>query len=593
MKRKLQRFLSALSVLALLLSGCSSAGGSPGTDAPDGRALTWVTWGGYDKFWQLLGQTYPDIEIEFIPYDGANYTGYSWAQMRGDDISELFCTSQILDEELMKERLVDLSGYDFISNLSTSVLDQVSVDGGVYLLPVSNTMYGIFYNKTLMEENGWEVPRDFAELSDLCAKIEAEGLIPGMIGTQLAGNAFSAVFNLAKTDWLTTPMGLNWERDFLAGNAAAAGTWEKTMDYVQQYMDIGMFRTAPGNPSNSELIEDYMAQRKIVFLTMAAPMASTHLSNGDEVGMMPYISRDGSKNVYMYNPTSYIGISRRLTEPGNEEKLEQAIRLLALLYSPEGQAAFTSDSTPCIMDVLSNSTLPEDSLIYDAQQAHRENRAFRMTYAHWENVLAEMGTVFSEWLRGENGLDGAGCIARMDEIQGNYLNRQESVYYSESTADFTLEETARLVGKALGVSAGTDAAMVPYSPVYTGEPRLRAGITGKLYEGRINTEISNSIAPGYDGEYAVLTMTGAQAKELAGAGFDRDGDGNVFPYVLVARGGELEDNLVYRVAFPMGAYTEETGEACGARVEKGSLRAFLRSWLEQEGKVSPGGNPWN
>lgn len=594
-KRKLTRCLPALFLsVVLALSGCAPAGGDSADTASDNEALTWVTWGGYDNFWKLLEEECPDIEMEFIPYDGANYTGYSWAQMRGDDISDVFSTSQILDEELVKERLVDLSGYDFISNLSTSVLDQVSIDGGVYLLPVNNAMYGIFYNKTLMKEKGWKVPENFEELKALCGEIEKEGLAPGMLGTQLTGNAFSAVFNLAKTDWFTTPEGVTWEKDFLAGDAAAAGTWEKTMDYVQEYIDIGMFHTAPDNPSNTDIIEEYMAKRKTVFFTMAAPMDSTHLSNGDEVGMMPYISRDGGKNIYMYNPTSYIGISKRLTEPGNEEKLEKAVRLLTLLYSPEGQAAFTSEKTPCVMNVLSGSTLPEDSLIYDAQRAQWENRAFRMTYAHWENVLAEMGAAFTEWFRGENGMDGAGCISKMDEIQSSYLNQQDMVYFSESTADFTLEETARMVAKALGSSAGTDAAMVPYSPVYTGEPRLKAGVTGKLYKGRINMEVSNSIAPGYDGEYAVLAMTGAEAKELVEAGFDMNGDGNAFPYALAVRGGrELEDGETYEIAVPMGAYTEETGEAYSVKVKEGSLRTFLRDWLEGQEQVSPDGNPWS
>lgn len=47
---------------------------------------------------------------------------------------------------------------------------------------------------------------------------------------------------------------------------------------------------------------------------------------------MPFISEDGSKNLYMYSPSSYIGISRRLTEPEDEKKLENAVKLLSLLF---------------------------------------------------------------------------------------------------------------------------------------------------------------------------------------------------------------------------------------------------------------------
>ncbi|MCM1296115.1 MAG: ABC transporter substrate-binding protein [Muribaculaceae bacterium] len=595
-KKSFRRLLALASAAALALSGCGSneALSDPGTSAPEGAALTWVTWGGYDPFWELLKEREPDIEIEFISYAGANYTGYSWAQMRADDIPDLFSTSQILDEDLARERLVDLSGYDFVNNLSTSVLDQVSIDGGIYLLPVSNAMYGILYNKTLMEENDWELPRNFDELEALCTEIRASGLIPGMVGTQLTGNDFSAVLNLAKTDWLTTLEGVRWERDFLDGNAAAAGTWEPTMDYVQKYIDIGMYSADPDDRSNSELIEDYLAERKTVFFTMSALVESQIMSSGDEWGMMPYIGEDGSKNIYMYNPTSYIGISRRLTEPGNEEKLERAIRVLSLLYSEEGQAAFVTESTPCVMNVLNSTVIPEDSMIYDAQQAMKEGRAFRMTYAGWENVLADMGQAFKEWFLGINGMDGAGAIAQMDKLQSDWLNNQEMVYFCESTADFTLEETARLVGGALGSMAGADAAIVPYGTDYKDGIKLQDGITGRLYAERISSEISNNICPGHDGEYAVLTMTGAQARELAAAGFDLTGDGEPFPYVLVTKGGaELEDSETYQVAFLIWSYTEETAQAYNARTEKGSIRSFLREWLTEKKSVSPGENLWS
>ena len=368
-----RRLLAVLAATAALLSGCAQGGG--------GGALTCSAWSGYERFFALAGETYPEIPIERSPYEGGNRTGYSWVQMRADDIPDIFVTSQILDETLAKERLADLSGYDFINRFTTSVLDQVAVDGGIYLLPVNYGMYGIFYNQTLMEEHGWQVPQNFAELEALCGEIREAGLIPGVLGTQLTGNAFSTVFNLAKTDWLTTPEGVTWESRFLSGEADAAGMWEGTMDYVQRYMDLGMFTTDPEDRNNPDVFLDYLGNRKAVFCTAVMTLSITEIpETGDKIGMMPFISEDGSKNIYMYNPTSYIGISRRLTEPGNEEKLQQAVQLLSLLYSPEGQETFLTEETPCVLSVLESDVLSPDALVYDAQRAMREGRAFPMTY---------------------------------------------------------------------------------------------------------------------------------------------------------------------------------------------------------------------
>ncbi|MCI8418200.1 MAG: carbohydrate ABC transporter substrate-binding protein [Lachnospiraceae bacterium] len=592
--KSIRRLLALAMGAVLLLSACSSWKNKADHDS---SRLTWGTWGAYgrqEKFLRLLEETYPDIQPEFISYTGGNCTGYSWAQMRADDIPDIFITSQILDQDLAKERLVDLSSYPFINGFSNSILDQVSMDGGIYLLPVSNSMYGIFYNKSLMEEKGWEVPANFQELEVLCHEIQKEGLIPGIVGTKLTGGPFSTVFNLAKTDWLTTPEGVAWEKDFLAGNASAEGMWEGTMDYVQRYMDIGMLHTDPEDRNNPELILDYLGNRKAVFCTAVQLVNITEFpETGDKIGMMPFISRDGSKNTYMYNPTFYFGISKRLTEPGNEKKLEDAIKILSLLYSPEGQATFIDKDTPCVMSVLDSTTVPEDSLIYDAQQALWEGRAFPMTYANWENVLADIGQAYKEWFRGENGMDKTTCIAQMDKLQQGYLNHSDELYFCESTADFTLEETGRLLGKALGSHADVDAVMVPLGEFHEGGVEIREGVTGKLYEGRINVDIVSAICPGYDGEYAVMTMTGAQAKALAQEGFDAVGDGNPFPYMLVTRGdSELEDAKSYQVGFFMKGYTQETAQSYATQIYPDSLRSIVRTWMEEQKTVSPDGNPW-
>lgn len=365
MNAKLFCRLSVLSAAAVfLLSACSPSGKS------SEDALTISAWSGYDDFLRLAEKE-SDIALEFSPYAGASRADYSWAQMRGDDIPDIFITSHVRDAELAVERLADLSGFEFVNNISSPLLDQASIDGGIYLLPVNNTMHGIYYNKTMMEEYGWKVPTNFDELETLCTQIKAAGITPGLVGTKLNDDPFSAVFNLAKTDWLSTPAGADWEQEFLSGETSAAGMWEPVMDYVQQYIDAGMFSTDPDDRGNQDLITEEMGNRRVMFCTSMLDVSTTKLPNGDELGMMPYISEDGSNNIYIYSPATYIGISNRLTQPGNEKKLKAAVDFLSLLYSPEGQEVFITDRTPCRLSML-NTAVEKDSFVFDAWQAQRE-----------------------------------------------------------------------------------------------------------------------------------------------------------------------------------------------------------------------------
>ena len=118
-----------------------------------------------------------------------------------------------------------------------------------------------------MEEHGWELPENLAELEALCGQIRGARLEPGCIGMQLTGVPFATVFNLAKTGWFSTLEGVNWERDFLAGSATAAGKWEDTMDYVQKYIDIGMFNADPEDHSGGSVLKNFAGTREAVFCT--------------------------------------------------------------------------------------------------------------------------------------------------------------------------------------------------------------------------------------------------------------------------------------------------------------------------------------
>lgn len=51
-------------------------------------------------------------------------------------------------------------------------------DGGIYAVPFAYSIVGIYYNKKMFRENGWEIPETWPEFLDLCETIKAEGIPP-------------------------------------------------------------------------------------------------------------------------------------------------------------------------------------------------------------------------------------------------------------------------------------------------------------------------------------------------------------------------------------------------------------------------------
>ncbi|MGZ9812557.1 ABC transporter substrate-binding protein [Pseudoroseicyclus sp. H15] len=57
-------------------------------------------------------------------------------------------------------------------------LEMGRYDGTLYALPKTYETLGLYYNASLLEEHGWEVPTDIASLEELAAAMMAEDIIP-------------------------------------------------------------------------------------------------------------------------------------------------------------------------------------------------------------------------------------------------------------------------------------------------------------------------------------------------------------------------------------------------------------------------------
>ncbi len=124
-----------------------------------------------EAFIEQVHSVYPEVNIEVVPYSGDNTTTCLQNMFAAGDLPDV-CTLTYYDPriDLVSDKLLDLSGYDFTDNYVESRLQDVFDNGAIYLLPSTYNCYGITYNKTLLKKYGWELPNSFAELEELAAK---------------------------------------------------------------------------------------------------------------------------------------------------------------------------------------------------------------------------------------------------------------------------------------------------------------------------------------------------------------------------------------------------------------------------------------
>ena len=318
MIKKISRrsFLQACSVAAATAALTACGGGKAESKTADAHeAVTFMApYKEIEAFIEQVHSVYPEVNIEVVPYSGDNTTTCLQNMFAAGDLPDV-CTLTYYDPQidLVSDKLLDLSGYDFTDNYVESRLQDVFDNGAIYLLPSVYNCYGITYNKTLLREHGWELPNSFAELEVLAAKAKEAGVDLCLPQIQYPGYGFQYLCNIADADFLGTLDGRLWQKDYLSGKANVSNTpgMMQAMAYVKKWKDIGMLNDS-GDALDDNVTLQRMAEGNTLFLIGNTNGIVEADGNADKFGLMPYLSEDGTQNVFVLNVNRFYGLNKKL-----------------------------------------------------------------------------------------------------------------------------------------------------------------------------------------------------------------------------------------------------------------------------------------
>nr|WP_307993174.1 carbohydrate ABC transporter substrate-binding protein [uncultured Niameybacter sp.] len=218
MKRKLIATLLATVTIGSMFTGCSTnkqqgalgkveeSGDKAAQVSEEKQVLDIAVFeGGYGRaYWDAVAEAFekqnPDVDVvvnanpeigdnirpdllsgnapDFIYLPSSNRSGITDALVKDKLLVDL---SDIFQDPEIKDKLLP----GFAENVATQPYD----DGKVYLAPLYYSTTGLFYNKTVFEENGWEIPVTWEEFFALGDKAKAinrslityQGLVPSYL----------------------------------------------------------------------------------------------------------------------------------------------------------------------------------------------------------------------------------------------------------------------------------------------------------------------------------------------------------------------------------------------------------------------------
>ena len=500
-----------------------------------------------EAFIEQVHSVYPEVNIEIVPYSGDNTTTCLQNMFEANDLPDI-CTLTVYDPMTyhVSDKLLDLSGYDFTDNYVESRLQEVSDNGAIYLLPSSYNCYGITYNKTLLREHGWELPNSFAELEALAAEAKEAGVDLCLPQIQYPGYGFQYLCNIADADFLGTLDGKLWQKDYLSGEANVSNTpgMMQAMAYVQKWKDIGMLNDS-GDALDDNVTRQRMTEGNTLFLIGGTNGIVESDDNADKFGLMPYLSEDGTQNVFVLKVNRFYGLNKKLEQ--NPQKLEDALKVMRVLSTVEGSSALIPAKT------LKCSLLPfkdakaDDTYYADVADVLNAGNTAPFIYSGWENTIVTTGTKMLDFIKGDATMEDV--IRQMDEDQDSVVNNTPDTI-TTVTEELSQEDCAMLVGRCFAQATGSDLALVSLSTWIPGNPtdQNHHGVAAKLYaKGITDYDLSAILPTGWNRTIQTVTLTGQQISDLLATGYDAYGNGKGYPYVLVSP-VQPEAGKTYQVA---------------------------------------------
>ena len=577
------RILSLLLAAACALSLLTGCGGKTGPDTTDGTTdnsdhpvITMnAPYRNMSQFYDLVHEKYPDINLEIIPYNGQNTSAYMKDMRLSGEMTDIYFTTYYTPGRYDDQSdFLDLSGYAFTDNFTQSRLREVIYDGGIYMLPLAYNAMGITYNKTLLENNGWRLPTNLDELEALKTQVEDAGYVFSRCQLQYPGYGFQFLCDIADTGYLSTIAGMAWQEKFLRGETTVAETPElvESIRIMQRWLDMGMLN-ADGTPDNDEKTKEFVAEGNTLFLVGNSNDLVEKTNAVDTYRLMPYLSEDGSQNVFLLSVSRYVGLNKSLGEAGNEQKLEDALHVMEVLSTVDGILSLDPTQSASRLLPLRDWTPDEYSYYIDMMDELDSGHTANLIYSGWENIALPVGEMVLSYIKGEVTLENV--IRGIDENQ-HLVTDNDPETYTTVTETIGTVDCARLVGICYADAIGADAALISYNEWkynqdYTFKYMNQKGVSGCLFPLPVGDEELVSILPtGWRGNIETLTLTGAQIKKLAETGFDNYGNGDPFSYVLVTKGGmELDDNAIYTI--PVCGVIDEIAEEAGGLQDSGVL----------------------
>ncbi len=307
---------------------------------------------GYQAIIDKFNAENTDIQIEMntVPDAGTVLT----SRISSGDIPVIFSdypTQVQFRQKVANGYVQDLSDQEFLKNANEAALEMTKQeDGGYYALPYSRNYMGVYYNQTIFEENGLEIPATWEEFVQVCETLKAAGITPmGLMGKD--PGRVGHTFQCQTVAW--SPNGIENIAKAAAGEGKIEGDAEFKAVFEKMKVLLSYSNEDALALSDTQCWENFANGQYAMCITGSYARGTIASLNPDaKLGVFPLPNDTAESTRALAGIDAAICISAK----ASDEEKAAAYRFLDFLAQPENAQLFcNSDGAPsCITGVENN-----------------------------------------------------------------------------------------------------------------------------------------------------------------------------------------------------------------------------------------------
>jgi raffinose/stachyose/melibiose transport system substrate-binding protein len=222
------------------------------------------------------------------------------------------------------------SQYGWANKLTAQSLEATSLGGKLYGLPLQVDLIGMYYNKTILDKEGWTVPQTIDDLKNLCQAAKAKGYDPPMsFGDQEGWEAFHQ-FSMAANAMI----GPDAMRDLIVNNTGSWNTPEIVTAIKTFFVDLpaaGCFSKDAVALNYNDANSLFYTETSVISTTGSwlANEITTNMPDQD-IGFAPFPSIPGAKGQYWIS-----GVGSAWYISAKSQHQDEAAKVLDYFFSPD------------------------------------------------------------------------------------------------------------------------------------------------------------------------------------------------------------------------------------------------------------------